>query len=192
MNEEIEISQDITTLQTYRNARIDFIEKVTEFSLDRSDEVLELLRSDMTYQLAEFYYLLHAFKITALSDFDGLIERHNAYLSSLLAEPKKMSRMGLTKQRVLNAIFDGETRPRVLKIWADAPGTIDQSSLARLLVAVMSDETARKVLVACGKAGFVTRENSVFRLVLVKSNGVMERIYGECIRKVRLQIQALG
>ena len=146
----------------------------------------------MTHQLAEFYYLLSAFKIQTTEDFDGLIERHNTYLSSLIKDAQKMKRMGLNQQRVLDAIFDGETRPRVLKIWADEPGTIDQSSLARLLVSVMSDETARKVLVACGKAGFLNRENSVFRLVLIRSNGALERVYGDCIRKVRLQIQEMN
>jgi len=183
---------DVFTLQIYRNARLDFNERIVKASVDASEDVVETLRTDMMYQLAEFYYLLSAFGIVSTTDFDGLLERHNDYLTALLADPQKMSRMGLTKSRVLKAIFDGETRPRVLKVWADAPGTIDQSSLARLLVGVMSDETARKTVVACASAGFLARETSVFRMVLVRSNGVMERIYGDCIRQVRLGIQALG
>ena len=184
-----EVLKDIVLLQAYRDSRIWFNEQIVNASIDKSNDVLDILRSDFLYQIAEFYYLLAGFSIKSLTDFDNLIERHNAYLTVLVRNPQKMVRLGVTEQRVLKAIFDGETRPRVLKVWEEDPGTIDQSSLARLLVSVMSDETVRKVLVACEKAGFVTRTNSVFRLILIKSNGVIERIYGESLRRTRLRIQ---
>ena len=186
-----EILKDIALLQAYRESRIWFSERVVDASLDKSDAVLEMLRTDFLYQMSEFYFLLSGFGIRSLEDFDNLIERHNAYLSSLLKDPKKMARLGLKQQRVMKAIFDGETKPRVLKVWEDDPGTIDQSSLSRLLVSVMSDETARKVLVACEKAGFITRTNSVFRLLLVKSSGMLERLYGQSLRRVRLRMQEI-
>ena len=140
------------------------------------------------YQLAEFFFLLYGFGIKSEAELNGLLDRHNRYVSQLLDEPDRMQRMGLTKERLLAAMFDGETKPRVLRSWADEPGTLDQSSIGRLLVAVMSDETARKTLVACGAAGFLQRRNSVFRLVLIKSTGVMETVYGACLRTVRKQI----
>ena len=186
-----ELLKDISLLQAYRKSRTRFNEQVVDASLDKSDAVLEMLRTDFLYQISEFYFLLSGFGIRSLQDFDDLIERHNSYLTLLLKNPEKMTRIGLNQQRVLKAIFDGETKPRVLKIWEDDPGTIDQSSLSRLLVSVMSDETARKVLVACEKAGFVTRTNSVFRLLLVKSNGILERIYGQSLRRIRLRMQEL-
>ena len=184
-----QIAKDIAALQAYRGARLDFNAKVVEASADKSDAVLTALRSDATYQLAEFYFLLSGFGIKSALEFDQLIERHNEYVSSLLSDSKKMQRMGLTKERLLAAIFDGETKPRVLKIWSDEPGSLDQSSLGRFLVAVMSDETARKTAIACGKAGFLERKNSVFRIVLLKSTGLLEQTYGRCLREVRLQIE---
>jgi len=190
-NDRKERLKDIALLQAYRESRTWFNEQVVDVSLDKSDAVLEMLRTDFLYQISEFYYLLLGFGIKSIQDFDDLIERHNSYLTSLLKNPQKMARIGLNEQRILKAIFDGETRPRVLKIWEDDPGTIDQSSLSRLLVSVMSDETARKVLVACEKGGFVTRTNSVFRLLLVKSNGILEQIYGQSLRRVRLRMQEL-
>ena len=190
-NEDKETLKDIALLQAYRESRTWFNEQIVDASLDKSDAVLEILRTDFLYQISEFYYLLSGFGIKSLEDFDSLIERHNSYLASLLKNPQKITRIGLNEQRVLKAIFDGETKPRVLKIWKDDPGTIDQSSLSRLLVSVMSDETARKVLVACEKAGFVTRTNSVFRLLLVKSNGILERIYGQSLRRVRLRVKEI-
>jgi hypothetical protein len=185
-----EIAKDIATLQAYRRGRLDFNARVIEASRDQSAEVLAALRSDATYQLAEFYFLFSGFGIKSITEFDQLIERHNDYVSALLADADKMQRMGLSKERLLSAIFDGETRPRLLKIWSDDPGALDQSTLARFLVAVMSDETARKTIVACGKAGLLERQNSVFRIVLVKSTGLLERTYGQCLRELRLSIQA--
>jgi hypothetical protein len=188
-SEAAEIASDIAALQAYRRSRLEFNLRVVEASSDKSEPVLAALRSDATHQVAEFLYLLWGFRIRSSEEFDGLIERHNEYISSLLEDPQKMERMGLSRERLLAAIFDGETRPRVLKTWSEAPGTVDQSSLARFLVAVMSDETARRTLVACGKAGFLRRQPSVFRIVLVKSSGILERIYGQCLREVRERIQ---
>jgi hypothetical protein len=188
-SEAAEIASDIAALQAYRRSRLEFNLRVVEASSDKSEPVLAALRSDATHQVAEFLYLLWGFRIRSSEEFDGLIERHNEYISSLLEDPQKMERMGLSRERLLAAIFDGETRPRVMKTWSEAPGTVDQSSLARFLVAVMSDETARRTLVACGKAGFLRRQPSVFRIVLVKSSGILERIYGQCLREVRQRIQ---
>jgi hypothetical protein len=185
-----EIAKDIAALQAYRDSRLRFNARLIEVSRDQSADVVTALRSDATHQLAEFYFLLSGFGIKSVDEFDQLIERHNDYVSSLLSDAGKMQRMGLSKERLLSAIFDGETRPRLLKIWSDDPGALDQSTLARFLVAVMSDETARKTVVACGKAGLLERQNSVFRIVLVKSAGVLERTYGQCLRDLRLSIQA--
>lgn len=190
--DKCEVAKDIGALQAYRRARLDFNARIVEASSDKSPEVLSALRGDATHQLAEFYFLLSGFGIKSAAEFDQLIERHNDYISSLLTDTDKMHRMGLSKERLLSAIFDGETRPRLLKIWSDEPGALDQSTLGRFLVAVMSDETARKTVVACGKAGFLERQNSVFRIVLVKSSGVLERTYGQCLRELRLAIQANG
>jgi hypothetical protein len=184
-----ELARDIFALQAYRDARLKFNDKVVEASRDKSDEVLSVLRNDATYQLAEFYFLLTGFGIKTVDELGDLIERHNDYVSALLTDPAKMERMGLSKERLLSAIFDGEMRPRLLKIWSDDPGALDQSTLGRFLVAVMSDETARKTVVACGKAGLLERQNSVFRIVLVKSTGILEQTYGQCLRELRLSIE---
>src|SRR5579871_480921 len=187
--DEAATAKDIAALQAYRQARLDFNARIVEASRDKSPDVLTALRSDATHQLAEFYFLLSGFGIKSVAEFEQLIERHNDYVTSLLSDPDKMHRMGLSKERLLSAIFDGETRPRLLKIWSDDPGALDQSTLARFLVAVMSDETARKTVVSCGKAGLLNRQNSVFRIVLVKSNGVLEQTYGQCLRELRLAIE---
>ncbi len=191
-NEADEIRLDLEALQAYREARLEFSNRVVEFNQTSERETIAALRSDATYQLAEFIFLIVSFEINTEVEFDGLIERHNEYITNLLKDRDKCQRMGLRKDRLLSSIFDGEVRPRALKIWSDENGAIDQSSMARFLVTVMSDETTRKTLVACGKAGLIERELSVFRVVLVRPNGILEGIYGDCLRTARKKIQSHG
>lgn len=187
-----EIEKDIVALEAYRQSRVMFGQDTCDASLDQTAVTLATLRSEATYQFAEWLFLLAGFAINDGEEFRNLIDRHNIYVDQLLRDPLKMTRMGLTKERLLNAIFDGEVRPRILKIWNDSPGTLDQSSIGRFLVTVMSDETARKTIVACGKAGFLERQPSVFKLVVVKSGGQLESIYGKNIREFRTKVEALA
>jgi hypothetical protein len=89
----------------------------------------------------------------------------------------------------LDAIFTADTMPRLLQNWRDNPGAIDQSNLARLLVGVMSTETCRKLVIAFAEAGFLKRERTPFGTIIVSSTGLMEHIFGYCVREMRLQIQ---
>lgn len=184
-----ETDKDIRLLTSLSQIRLDFSGQLVAQSIDKSVSITDALRGESCFDLARFFYLLDAYKIRSVAEFDGLIERHNSYVSGLLCDAEKMSRMGLNRDRLIASIFDGETKPRVLRIWSDSPGSIDQSSLARLLVCVMSDETARKTIVACSKAGYLTRENSVFRMVLVKSGGLIEKIFGDSLRRARLTLK---
>lgn len=187
-NEERELQEDIAALQAFRISRLRFTNRVIELSADKSETVAAVLRSDPFYQLAEFYFLLSGYNIEATVEFAAYIERHNSYLTDLLKDPAKMLRMGLKRDRLLAAILDGETTPRVLRLWSESKGTLDQSTLGRLLVPVMSNETARKVVIAATKAGFLTREASVYRLMMVASTGRLEKIYGQCLREFRRAI----
>lgn len=183
-----ETQDDIATLAAFRNGRHAFNQQIVAESRDIDSKIVAILQSDSVFQIAEFFYLLAAFGIDSVEKFDGLIERHNIYVTGLLQDKSKSDRMGLSKERLLGSIFDGETRPRVLEIWQQTPGTLDQSSIARFLVAVMSDETARKSLVACERAGYLARRNSLFRTVLVQSLGKMELVYAMCLRQSRIEL----
>jgi hypothetical protein len=148
--------------------------------------VLSVLRLEATYQFAEFYYLLRARKIETENDIQRLADIHNKYIVDLTKDPKKMARLGLNSERLLDAMFAADTMRRLGQIWRDRLGTLDQSNLARLLVLVMSTETYRKVAVA--KAGFLQREESPYGMMLVCSNGVLEQVFGGCIRDLRHRI----
>jgi hypothetical protein len=83
-----EIAKDISALQAYRDSRLKFNARVVEASRDQSADIVTALRSDATHQLAEFYFLLSGFGIKSVTEFDQLIERHNDYVSALLADAR--------------------------------------------------------------------------------------------------------
>ncbi len=183
-----DLSADLSVLETVRWARHQFERDLCDASLKRSEEVFEILRLDTAYQFAEFFFLMKARRIETADHLAGLEEAHNLYLGQLMRDPAKMKRMNLRRSRIEDALFTGETRPRLLQDWRDGPGTIDQSNLARFLAMTMSTETCRKLSVTFAEAGFLVRRRSPYGTTLVRSTGVAEQVFGDCLRKLRLRL----
>src|SRR5262249_45225266 len=118
-----------------------------------------------------------------------LAELHNQYIVELTKDAGKAARMGLTQDRLLDAIFTADTVPRLVHHWIERPGTLDQSNLARFLASLMSTETCRKVVVALGQAGFLVREKSPYGTILVRSVGALERLFAQHLRDLRRRIE---
>ena len=186
--ERDEIEADLTLLESLRWSKKEFFDRICQESKSQDEKVLSVLRLELTYQFAEFYYLLRARRIETEVDIQRLADIHNKYIVDLTKDPKKMARLGLNSERLLDAMFATDTMRRLAQIWRDRPGTLDQSNLARLLVLVMSTETCRKVAVACAKAGFLQREESPYGMMLLCSNGVLEQVFGGCIRDLGYRI----
>jgi hypothetical protein len=192
MTERDEIEADLALLESLRWSKKEFFDRICQESKSKDEKVLSVLRLEPTYPFAEFYYLLRARRIETEDDIQRLADIHNKYIVDLTKNPKKMARLGLNSERLLDAMFAADTMRRLAQIWRDRPGTLDQSNLARLLVLVMSTETCRKVAVACAKAGFLQREESPYGMMLVCSNGVLEQVFGGCIRDLRHRIHEGG
>jgi hypothetical protein len=190
--ERDEIEADLALLESLRWSKKEFFDRICQESKNQDEKVLSDLRSEPTYQFAEFYYLLQARKIETEDDIRRLADIHNKYIVELIKDANKMARLGLKSDRLLDAMFPADTMRRLGQIWRERPGTLDQSNLARLLVLVMSTETCRKVAVACAKAGFLQREESPYGMMLVCSNGVLEQVFGGCIRDLRHSIHEGG
>lgn len=181
---------ELALLGHLRWSRKEFQDRVCAASESRKDGTFETLRLEATYQFAEFLFLLRGQGIETESDIHRLAELHNQYIVDLLKDPAKLNRLGLNKERVLEAMFTADTMPRLLQNWRDKPGAIDQSNLARLLMSVMSTETCRKVIVACAEAGFVDRTRTPYGTMLVRSKNVLEDIFGAILRELRSRIQS--
>lgn len=182
------LEADLTLLEHLKSARKGFVEELCSASRDQSEDVLSVLRMDSTYLIAEFFYLIRAHRIDNAEQFQRLAELHNHYVSELIEDKERAARFGLSSDRLLDAIFTGDTMPRLIQQWTERPGAIDQSNLARFLVTLMSAETCRKIVVACEQAGFLHRERTRGGAAIVISDGVMEGIFAGHVRGLRLSI----
>jgi hypothetical protein len=183
------VESDLALLENVRWARKAFLDRICAESASQDEDVLATLRQEATYEVAEFLYQLRARDIESAEQMGMLAEMHNQYIVDLTKDADKAARLGLNRARLLDAIFTADTLPRLLHHWAERPGTLDQSNLARFLAALMSTETCRKVVVACGEAGFFVRERSPYGTILVRSTGALERLFGQCLRDLRCRIE---
>ena len=145
--DESETAKDIAALQAYRQARLNFNARIVEASRDKDPDVLTALRSDATHQLAEFYFPLSGFGINRSPNSTSSSNAITTISHPCLATPTRC--IAWVCARSVCYPQSSTARPGRAKIWSDDPGALDQSTLARFLVAVMSDETARKTVVAC-------------------------------------------
>jgi hypothetical protein len=180
---------ELALLENLRWSRKEFQDRISKASQSGKESVLEALRLEATYQLAEFLFLVRARNIETESDIRRLAELHNQYIVDLMKAPEKMQRMGLTRERALEAMFTADTMPRLLQNWQEGGGAIDQSNLARLLMGVMSTETCRKVVVACAEAGLLERKRTAYGTMLVLTTGKLEDIFGQILRELRSRFQ---
>jgi hypothetical protein len=183
-----EIEKDFFFLECVRWMRAQFEELVCNRSRAKDERTLEVLRLEATYQIAEFYYLLAARDIKSPEQIEAFTNFHNDYIIEVTKDRQKMARMGLKSERLLDAMFTGDTLPRLLQNWREKLGAIDQSNLARFLAIQMSTETCRKVVVAGEAAGFFNRERTPFGTVVITSVGVLEDIFSQCLRDARLKL----
>ncbi|HVK91239.1 MAG TPA: hypothetical protein VM468_07535 [Mycoplana sp.] len=186
-----ELALDVSLLEQIRTARLNFSDRVCAASTLTEEKHLAQLRSEPTYLMAEFLYSMKAFGISTSEDIERFADLHNDYVVSLTRDAAKLRRLGLTQERALGSMFTADTKPRLIQNWAERPGAIDQSNLARFLVAVMSSETCRKTLIDFEAAGFMQRSRSPYGTVLVWSTGRIEEIFGEMLRELRHRLGAL-
>jgi hypothetical protein len=190
-DEASEREKDFAALDIMSKARLDFERRICEASASQSEDVLEMLRLEKMFEYAQFFFTIAVMGLNGPDDAALLADFHNEHLDKLLKDEAGLKRRGLSRDRVLWAIFTADTKPRLELIWDERPGSLDQSNLARFLVGQMSSETAREITVACEAAGFVTRRRHGSGATVVRTTGVMERVMSESLRQMRLAIKNL-
>jgi hypothetical protein len=185
-----ELEADLYLLERMRYSRAQLNETICTASLSQASNVIETLRLESSYHLCEFFFLLKANGFYETDDIRMLADMHNRYLADILKDPVRMQRMNVSSDRLLQAIFTGDTMPRLLEVWRNSRGSLDQSNLARFLVTIMSTETCRKLVVAFTTAGFLERSRTAHGTVVIRSNGQIEEIFGASIRQLRLDLKS--
>jgi hypothetical protein len=174
-----EYDAELALLGHIRASRSKFLSDVTSESGSREPDVISLLRSENTYILAEFLFQLRARRIDSSEKLEALVGAHNEFMARLAKDPILADRLGLNRDHILDAIITGEVLPRLRTYWSEYGAAIDQSTLARFLITLMSAETCRKVIVASEKAGFLDRVKKPGGTILVVSHGRLEEMFGD-------------
>jgi hypothetical protein len=186
-----ESEKDLSALEHMRRARVNFGTRICESSATQDDDILEDLRLESMFEFAEFYFAIRVMGFTEPDDITILAKIHNQRIIDLEKNPAEMRQRRLSKDRILKGMFTSDTLPRLESCWREAPGSLDQSNLARFLSPQMSSETTRKLVVASTAAGFLNRRETVFSTMVVVSTGVMEDVFGQCMREMRIAIGQL-
>ena len=190
--EEAAVQADLELQENLLWSKAELASRLVEASISRDAELLDTLRFESMYEFCEFFYLFKARKMETPGHIEQLADIHNLHIDALLRDESKRRRLRLTESRLLSAIFTGDTLPRLVEVWRNRPGQIDQSNLARFLVTIMSTETCRKLVVAATDAGFLERAKSPYGTILVSSTGIMEQIFGSILRDLRYRIASIG
>ena len=135
--------------------------------------------------MAEFFYLLRAFRLDDEAKIRRYAELHNQHLEELQADRAKLRRLGLSPTRIQKGMFSPDSIPKLVENYRASEGALDQSDLSRLLIEVMSPETCRKTTVLLTEAGYLERRRSPYQSVLVRSTGALERVFSRSLRHVR-------
>ncbi len=188
--DRIALEADLALHEGLLWAKVTLAERLVSASTSRNPDLLDSLRIESMYQFCEFFYLLKARKIESMEMIQMLADFHNQHLVDLSKDKAKLKRLGIRMERLLDAIFTGDTMQRLVETWREYPGRLDQSNLARFLVLVMSTETCRKLVVAASEAGFLERTRSAFGSVLVTTTGIMEQVFGGVMRDLRSRIES--
>lgn len=177
---------DVSIVEALREAKKYFFDHLVEISKERDIELLGELRQDAIFQIAEFFYLLRVCEVTTPDALRRYLDLHNLQMAALALDGERLRRMGLRRERVEKAVFTDSGINSAALHFGEIHPTFDQSSLARLLVEVMSAETCRKAVIAIHRAGLFHRHD--IGQVLVTSTGQLETIYAEHVRRLRQQI----
>lgn len=180
---------DIRVCEAVHEARAAFREALVAGSAVQERHFVHRLRQEPVYRMAEFFYLLRAFRLDGEDKIRRYAELHNRHLEALGTDPARMRRLGLTRTRVEKGVFAPESIPKLVENYRGG-GAIDQSDLSRLLIEAMSTETCRQTAVTLTRAGYLERRVSPWRSVLVRSTGTMERLFAESLAHVRRALAA--
>src|SRR5262245_45746139 len=179
------VERDLKLHQAYRVAYVLFFDLLTAASSARESAIIHRLRQQPVYQMAEFFYLLRAYGLQQPQQLQAYIDMHNDQIASLIKDSSRLRLYGFAPSRLKRALIDESTASKMLINYEYFDGAFDQSDLGRLLVEVMSPETCRKTVVTLSDAGFLLRSTGVYNSIIVRSTGVLERLFARHVRAFR-------
>ena len=180
---------NLRVCEVLHEARAKFeLNMVTEAAIEDKHFARQMLQQPI-YQMVEFFYLTHAFQLDSAVKIRRYAELHNIHLEALQTDHTRISRMGLTLTRVRQGIFPKDCILKLVENYSLRKAALDQSDLSRFLIETMSRETCRKTVLVLTRAGYLERERSPYKSILVRSTGVMESLFTDHLEYVRSRLQ---
>jgi hypothetical protein len=184
-----EESRELRCLTAITEGRLYFCEKLADHasrhlsstnSRHHLDEIIRILRGDNTYNVAKFFYLMEELSLAIPDNLRMLIHRHNDDMNKLLGDTTRTRMMGLSPQRVEEAIFSADQEDKIFidnDLTADGKVQLDQSDLSKLLSPLMSPESCRQTMLTLAESGLLNRRGR--GRLFISSSGVLERYFRE-------------
>lgn len=188
-----DINKELMCLVALRDARSSFfrdliahatqhLSETTGVESKLSKDDFDIIRSESTYQIAEFYYLADEFRLADRRRIRAFLNRHNSDMDELLQDKNKRETMKLISQRIEEAKFKDFQIERVVENIIDNKLRLDQTDIGRLLSPLMSPETCRKALISLSKGGLINRINVGQALII--SNGNLEKYFKKHLSQI--------
>jgi hypothetical protein len=165
--------------EAVRTAKAAFFAALADRSASRDLKVLTGLRQDSVYGMSEFFFLFRSMGIDTPQRIARYVDVHNAYIQELKSDRQKLTQLGLMPQRLTRAEFNDENKRKLTANFSSTPPTFDQSDLARLLAIMMSAETCRNTVITLAEAGFLDRQQSPYKAMLIRSTGTLEALFAD-------------
>lgn len=182
----VEIEADISMFEEMFAAKVSFYDEMVGNRDAESAVAIAGLRQETIYEIAQFYYFIKVFGIDSGENLRVFALSHNANIKDLLDNGSDQDRLGISKKRLNDALFDSDVMlDRLETACGEGPVKMSQSDLARFLVEHMSTETCRAGVKVLSDAGYLRLSKSPFGAVLIQTNGTMEQVFGSYIRTFR-------
>lgn len=183
---------DLRLHAAYRQSQKLFFDLLAEASATKELHILQALRQQPVYFIAEFFYLLRAFGIATREQLRDYVELHNQQMNDLLADKNRLRLFGFTPSRLNKAMLDRSTANKLVVNYLNFDRGFDQADLGRLLVELMSPETCRKAVTKLEQAGLLERSEGVYNAIIVRSTGRLEDIFSSHLRAFRHSFSGRG
>jgi hypothetical protein len=167
-------------LSAIRKGRAWLDAKIVEHMGGLSVTEEKAVRGEYAYNVSEFFYVSRELGLLHRERLQRLIARHNADMKELLRDPSRARNMGLSPQRVGEAIFSPDQETKILEdqpVDGQEALQLDLSDMSKLLAPLMSEESCRKILRYMAKAGLLKTRGK--GRVFVSSPGLLEEYFRE-------------
>lgn len=178
-------NRELDCLEATRTAQEEFRRAITEHARESrraedkelSREDVEILRSDFTYKIAQFYYTALEAHLIEPARLRAFLKYRNEEMQKLIDSKSERDLLKLSSSIVQGALFTPTNINNVIHMNRGSPGplVLNQKYLGSLLIEYMSRESCRKIIVGLGSLGLLNRNPT--GETLIETENILEMFF---------------